>query len=151
VTKNRFQQLWMYKIFKHRKHPCIWANCILICNNKIFFLCFFSVYSFCNATFFHSGYVIKPAQPSSAIYWSPPFTGHPDLLLKSKLTEKWAIKKGYEAKSNAINSTFWGKWRTWVFFELPTFRDMKHFCFLLVVTLWKVSMLVILHHLLIIN
>jgi len=22
-TKNRFQQLWMYKTFKHRKHPCI--------------------------------------------------------------------------------------------------------------------------------
>jgi len=20
--KNRFQQLWMYKIFKHCKHPC---------------------------------------------------------------------------------------------------------------------------------
>jgi len=33
-----------------------------------YFPLFFSVYSFCNATFFHSGYVIKPPQPSSAIY-----------------------------------------------------------------------------------
>jgi len=41
------------------------------------FLCFSSVYSFCNATLFHSGYVIKPPQPSSAIYGAPPFTGHP--------------------------------------------------------------------------
>ena len=29
----------------------VWGKHILICNNKIFFLCFFSVYSFCNSTF----------------------------------------------------------------------------------------------------
>jgi len=42
----------------------VWEKRILICNNKIFFLCF------CNATFLHSSYVIKSLQPSSA------FTGH---------------------------------------------------------------------------
>jgi len=54
----------------------VWVKRILICNNKIFFLCFFSVYFFCNATFFHSGCVIKLPQPSSAIYGPPPFTRH---------------------------------------------------------------------------
>ena len=49
----------------------VWGKCMFICNNKIFFLCFFPVYSFCNATFFHSGYVIKPPQPSSAFYRQP--------------------------------------------------------------------------------
>jgi len=49
---------------------------MFICNNQTFFLCFFSVYSICNATFFHSGYVIKPPQPSSTIYRAPPFTGN---------------------------------------------------------------------------
>jgi len=39
----------------------------------------FSVYSFCKATFFHSGYVIKPPQPNPAIYGAPPFTGNPSL------------------------------------------------------------------------
>ena len=33
-----------------------------------YFPLLFSVYSFCNATFYHSGYIIKPPQPSSAIY-----------------------------------------------------------------------------------
>jgi len=56
----------------------VWGNRIfhLQYSNKMFFLCFFSVYSFCNATSFHSSYVIKPLQPSSAIYGAPPFTGH---------------------------------------------------------------------------
>jgi len=56
----------------------VWGKHIFICNIiiKIFFLCFFSVYSFCNTTFFHSGYVIKPPQPSSASYGAPPFTGN---------------------------------------------------------------------------
>jgi len=31
---------------------------------------------FYNATFFHSGYINKPLQPSSAIYGALPFTGH---------------------------------------------------------------------------
>jgi len=35
-----------------------------------------SVYAFCNATFFHSSYVIKPPQSRSAIYGYPSFTGH---------------------------------------------------------------------------
>jgi len=56
----------------------VWGKCIFICNNKIFFLWFFSVYSFYNATFFHYDYVIKPPQPSSAIYGTPPFTGNQD-------------------------------------------------------------------------
>jgi len=76
----------MYKIFEHRNHPCIrcLGKRILICNNKLFFLCFFSVYSFCNATFFYSGYVIKPPQPNSAIYGAPLFT-HYDV--KSQQTD----------------------------------------------------------------
>jgi len=40
-------------------------------------IAFFSVYSFCNATLFHSGYVFKPPQRRSAIYGAPPFTGNP--------------------------------------------------------------------------
>jgi len=36
----------------------------------------FSVYSICKETFFHSGYVMKPPQPSSAIYGAPPFIGN---------------------------------------------------------------------------
>jgi len=69
----------MYKILNIANIHALdaWGKRILICNNKIFFLCFFSVYSFCNATFFHSGYVIKPPQPSSALYGAPPSTGNP--------------------------------------------------------------------------
>ena len=62
--KNRFQQLWIYKILNianfHAFH--VWGKRILSCNDTTFILHFFS---FCNATFFHSGYVIKPPQPSS--------------------------------------------------------------------------------------
>jgi len=50
---------------------------ILSGNDTTFFLHFFL---FCNATFFYSGYVIKPPQPSSAIYGAHPFTGHPILI-----------------------------------------------------------------------
>jgi len=46
----------------------VWAKRILSCNDTTYFLHFFS---FCNATFFHSGYVIKPPQPSSAFYRQP--------------------------------------------------------------------------------
>ena len=35
---------------------------------------------FLSMTFFHSVYVIKRPQPSSAIYRAPPFTQHPTLL-----------------------------------------------------------------------
>ena len=64
----------------------VWRKRIFIFNNKIFFLCFFSVYSFCNTTFFHSGYVIKPQEPSWAIYGAPPFASNPNYTsLKSVL------------------------------------------------------------------
>jgi len=33
----------------------VWGKRIFIFNNKMFFLCLFSVYFICNATFFHSG------------------------------------------------------------------------------------------------
>jgi len=39
----------------------------------------FSIFCYCKATFFHSGYVIKPPQPSSAIYGAPLFTGNPKI------------------------------------------------------------------------
>jgi len=39
-----------------------------------FFFTFYPLFAF--ATFFHSGYVIKPSQPSSAFYGAPAFTGH---------------------------------------------------------------------------
>jgi len=58
----------MYKIIKHCKLSCIpgLGTHILSCNDTTFFLHFFSFFCFCNETFFHSGYVIKPPQPSSA-------------------------------------------------------------------------------------
>ena len=63
----------------------VWGKRIFICSNKIFFLCLFSVYSFCNATFFHTGDVIKPLQPSSVIDGATPFTGNPVKLLYSSM------------------------------------------------------------------
>jgi len=43
----------MYKIFKHRKHPCIrcLGKRIFICNNKIFFVCFFTFVPFATQLF----------------------------------------------------------------------------------------------------
>jgi len=35
-----------------------------------------SFFCFYNTTFFYSGYVIKPPQPSSTIYGAPPFIGN---------------------------------------------------------------------------
>jgi len=55
----------------------VWGKRILSYGDTTFFLHFFSFFCFCNATFFHSGYVFKAPQPSSAIYGAPPFTGHP--------------------------------------------------------------------------
>jgi len=43
---------------------------------KLFLLPFSSHCSTQNIGFSDSGYVIKPPQPSSAIYGAPPFTGH---------------------------------------------------------------------------
>ena len=65
------------------------GKCLFICNNKIFFLCFFSVYSFCNAIFFHSAYIIKPPQPSSTIYGAPLFTGN-QICQESLFSKKFA-------------------------------------------------------------
>jgi len=42
----------------------VWGKRILNCSDTTFLLHFFCL---CNATLFHSGYVIKPPQPSSAI------------------------------------------------------------------------------------
>ena len=54
----------------------VWGKRALSCNDTPVLLHFFCL---CNASFFYSGYVIKPPQPSSAIYGTPPFTGHPFL------------------------------------------------------------------------
>jgi len=74
----------MDKIFKHHKLSCIpclgETHSLWSCNDTTFFLYFFSFFCFANATFFHPGYVIKPPQPSSAIYGAPPFAGHPQNL-----------------------------------------------------------------------
>jgi len=60
----------------------VWGKRISSCNDTTlsftfipFIVHFYSI-CFCNATFFHSGYVIKPPQPSSAIYRALPFTGN---------------------------------------------------------------------------
>jgi len=42
----------------------------------MFLLQFSSHCSTQNNSFSDSGYVIKPPQPSSAVYGAPPFTGH---------------------------------------------------------------------------
>jgi len=87
-TKNRFQQLWMYKIFKHRELPCI--PCLGETHIKLqwynIFPSLFFLFWFCNATFFHSGYVIKPPQPSSAFYRQPLKSG---FLLTSHWSTQW--------------------------------------------------------------
>jgi len=43
---------------------------------KLFLLPFGSHCSMQNIGLSNSGYVIKPPQPSSAVYGAPPFTGH---------------------------------------------------------------------------
>jgi len=63
----------------------VWVKRILSCNDTTFFLHYFSFFCFCNATFFHSGYAIKPPQPSSAIYGAPPYTGNLSDNLSSAL------------------------------------------------------------------
>jgi len=88
--KNRFQQLWMYRIFKHRKLPFI--PCLMFGETHIKLrwhdtTFFFHIFSFCNATFFYSGYVIKPPQPTSAFYRAPPFTGHLTTCIKCNLLD----------------------------------------------------------------
>jgi len=48
----------MYKIFKHRKHPCI--GCLEETHTKLtwynIFPSLFYLFCFCNAAFIHSGY-----------------------------------------------------------------------------------------------
>jgi len=51
---------------------CGWGNAYLFAIIKYFSFAYFTVYSFCNANFLHSGCVIKP----NTIYGVPPFTGH---------------------------------------------------------------------------
>jgi len=66
----------MHKIFKHRKlsHiPSLGETHIKLQWYNIF-PSLFSFSCFYNATFFHSGYVIKPLQPCSTICRAPPFT-----------------------------------------------------------------------------
>jgi len=58
----------------HASH--VWGKRISSCNDTTFFLHIFSFFCFRNAISFHSGYVFKPLQPSSAIYEPPPFAGH---------------------------------------------------------------------------
>jgi len=48
----------MYKIFKHRELPCLGETHIKLQWYNIFPSLFFFFW-FCNATFYHSGYVIK--------------------------------------------------------------------------------------------
>jgi len=71
--QKRFQQLWMYDFFKHRKLPCI--PCLEETHFKLQWynisVSLFLLFCFCNATFFHFGYVITPPQPSSAFYRAP--------------------------------------------------------------------------------
>jgi len=72
------------------------------CNNTTFFFNYFTFFRFCNATFFHFGYVIKPPQPSSAIYGAPPFTGNPSklALLASNAMRSSVIKSSISKISN---------------------------------------------------
>jgi len=56
----------------------VWGKHIFICSNKVFFLCFFSIYSICNATFSTPVTSSKPATKlrylrSSAFYSAPAF------------------------------------------------------------------------------
>jgi len=52
------------------------GKCILSYTDTSFFVHFFSFFFFCNATFIHSGYIIKPPQSSTAIHGAQTFTGH---------------------------------------------------------------------------
>jgi len=90
---NRFQQLCMHKIFLNHKLPripCLGETHIKLQWYTIFLLLFY-FYCFCNTTFLHSSYVIKPPQPSSAIYGAPPFTGNPTKLAPVKRPGRKAI------------------------------------------------------------
>jgi len=90
-TKNRFQQLWMYGIFKHCKLPCI--PCLGETHTKLQWLWYnifpslVSFFFFCNAPFFNSGYAIKPL----------PFTelcliqGHGNWTFHLCLNSSWLI------------------------------------------------------------
>jgi len=55
------------------------------------FLSLIFLFWFCNATCFYSGFVIKPPQPSSAIYGAPPFTGN--LILAQSRTSNHSVFK----------------------------------------------------------
>jgi len=87
----------------------IWGKRIFICNKKKFFLCFFPVYSFCNATFFHSGYVIKPPQPSSAIYGAPPFTSNPIRIIHCLPKIFRGLESKVRKNDNRSSNTYFAK------------------------------------------
>jgi len=53
----------------------VWGKHILSCNDTNLSFTFF-YFCFRNPTFFHSGYIVKPSQPSS-IYGALPFTSNP--------------------------------------------------------------------------
>jgi len=55
---------------------------------KLFLLLFSSHCSTQNIGFSDSGYVIKPPQPSSAVYGALPFTGHLDCFVKQLFSVK---------------------------------------------------------------
>jgi len=57
-------------------HSMFGVNAYQVAMIQHFSFTFFSLFCFCNAIFFHFSYVIKPPQPSSAIYGAAPFTGH---------------------------------------------------------------------------
>jgi len=120
--KNRFQQLWMYKIFNianfHVFH--VWGKRILSCNDTTLFLHFFSFFWFCNATFFHSVYVIKPPQPSSAIYGAPPFTGNrAKCFILTTAVSSFARAQKMDTHTVAHHTT--------VVSMCPTLRGANHF------------------------
>jgi len=74
-------------------HSMFWGKRILSCNDTKFLLHIFSFFCFCNATFFHSGYVIKPSQPSFALYRAPLFTGRLSKSIAKILTRTFIWKK----------------------------------------------------------
>jgi len=98
----------MYKIFKHRKLPCLGEMHINLQWYSIF-PSLFSFFWFCNATFFHPGHVIKPLQPSSAIYRAPPFTGNLSEIIRYWFFTIWSYPVFEKWYPYPIRILFWLK------------------------------------------
>jgi len=79
----------------------VWGKHIMLQWHNIFPSLFF-LFCYCKATFFHSSFIIKPPQPSSAIYGAPPFTGHISLQLN---TIGWS---GHETNRICKEIISWG-------------------------------------------